>query len=332
MDRNHSSWKLVAGCFMAATLMLALLVPVLAGGHVTTLIQYDRDAGQLPEGIAVDKTGNVYVSLAPLGIIQKISRDGTVSTFAALPPPAPGGFGVLGLAVDAPGTVYAANTSADPATQGVYRIGKDGVAERMAGSEAITAPNALAFDKQGNLYVTDTIFGAVWRIPRGGSAELWLHDETLVGFVLPDPAAPPVPLGANGIAYWKGSLYVANTSEAHIVRIPILGDGSAGTPEIFVKDPLELTPLDGIALDVHGNIYAAVIAQSKVVRIDPASGAITTVATAADGLDFTASLAFGTGNGERQSLYGTNFTIGPPGGAGPAVVKIDVGVPGNPLP
>jgi sugar lactone lactonase YvrE len=332
MERKQLCWKLVVGYLLAAVLMLALFAPVLAAGHVKTVIEYDRDAGQLPEGVAVDKTGNVYVSLAPLGIIERMSPDGAVTTFAALPPPEPDGFGLLGLAVDAPGNVYAANATANPATQGVYRIGADGVAERVAGSEAISAPNSLAFDKQGNLYVTDTIFGAVWRIPRGGAAELWLHHETLVGFVLPDPAAPPVPLGANGIAYWKGSLYVANTSEAHIVRIPILGDGSAGTPEIVVKDPLELTPLDGIALDVHGNIYAAVIAQSKVVKIDPNSGAITTVATAADGLDFTASLAFGTGNGERQSLYATNFTIGPPGGAGPALVKIDAGVPGNPLP
>ena len=146
------------------------------------------------------------------------------------------------------------------------------------------------------------------------------------------PRLAPFPIGANGIGHWKKNLYVANTTEAQIVRIPILEDGTAGTPEIVVKDPAQLTGLDGIALDVHGNIYAAVIVQSKVVRIDPDTGAIATLATADDGLDFPASLAFGTVRNDQQSVFVTNFAIGPPGGAGPALLKVNVGVPGLPVP
>ena len=116
------------------------------------------------------------------------------------------------------------------------------------------------------------------------------------------------------------------------MRILVLKDGSAGTPEIFVKNPAELTPLDGIALDVHGNIYGLVIAQSKLVRIDAQTKEITTLATAADGLDFPASLAFGSGKGNRQSVFVTNFAIGSPGGTGPALLNVEVGVPGLPLP
>lgn len=300
---------------------------VLADGHVTTLFNFNPALGELPEGVAVDKFGNVYVGLDPLGKIVKFSPEGEMSDFAYLPAP-----GVLGLAVDAPGNVYAALVSVDENTQGVYKIDRDGNSERLPGTGAITFPNALAFDKRGNLYVTDTIFGAVWRIPPGGSAELWIQDETLVGFILPDPGAPPFPIGANGIAYRHGSLYVANTTEAQIVRIPVMKDGSAGTPEIFVKDPVELTPLDGIALDVHGNIYGVVIAQSKLVKIDAQTKEITTLATAADGLDFPASLSFGTGKGDRQSVFVTNYAIGPPGGTGPALMKVEVGEPGLPLP
>jgi hypothetical protein len=61
-------------------------------------------------------------------------------------------------------------------------------------------------------------------------------------------------------------------------------------------------------------------------------GQITTLATADDELDFPASLAFGTGKGNRQSVFVTNCAIGPPGGPGPGVLKVDVGIPGLPVP
>jgi sugar lactone lactonase YvrE len=83
---------------------------------------------------------------------------------------------------------------------------------------------------------------------------------------------------------------------------------------------------------VHGNIYAAVINQSRIVKISPDGSTIETVATSADNLDFPASLAFGTGKGDRKSIFVTNFAIGPPTDVGPSLVKIDVGVPGMPLP
>ena len=87
-----------------------------------------------------------------------------------------------------------------------------------------------------------------------------------------------------------------------------------------------------MALDVHGNIYIPVVNQSRIVKIAPDGSSTETIATLADGLDFPASLAFGTGTGERQSMFVTNFSLGPPIFAGPGLVKLDVGVPGMPLP
>jgi sugar lactone lactonase YvrE len=327
---KHGKISIILVVIMVLTALS--ITTVLAGDNVETLFTFNSALGELPEGVTVDKVGNVFVGLAPLSKIIKFSPDGEVMDFAYLPSPTPFGLGLLGLAVDAPGNVYAGLASGDANTQGVYKIYPNGSSERLPGTDAITFPNALAFDNRGNLYVTDTIFGAVWRIPPGGSAQLWVHDETLVGFILPDPGAPPFPIGANGIAYRHGSIFVANSTEAQIVRIPVMKDGSAGTPEIFIKDPAQLTPLDGIALDVHGNIYGLVIAQSKLVRIDAESKEITTLATAANGLDFPASLAFGSGMGYRQSVFVTNFAIGPPGGTGPALLNVEVGTPGLPLP
>ena len=121
------------------------------------------------------------MSLAPLGQVRKIARDGSESTLATLIPPtsAPG---VLGLAVDAPGNVYAAVSTFDPATSGVYRIARDGSFVRLPGTEAIVFPNGVTLDQRGNIYVTDTILGAVWRVPAGGGpAEPWFQSPLLLG-------------------------------------------------------------------------------------------------------------------------------------------------------
>ena len=147
----------------------------------------------------------------------------------------------------------------------------------------------------------------------------------------------PFPVGANGIAYRQGSIYVNNTETAQVLRIPVQRDGSAGLPSVFAQvtgvDPDFGPPgLDGIALDVHGNVYVPVINQSRIVKISADGATQETIATLGDGLDFPTSFAFGTGKGERQNLFIANSSIGPPVLAGPGLLKIGVGVPGMPLP
>jgi hypothetical protein len=90
---------LVAGVVMA--------LPASADKHARTVITYDAAAGELPEGIAFDRSGNMYVSLAPLGQVRKYTPKGAESLFASFDM-APDALGVLGLAADRPGNVYAA--------------------------------------------------------------------------------------------------------------------------------------------------------------------------------------------------------------------------------
>jgi sugar lactone lactonase YvrE len=311
---------------LAVFAVLAFMLPVATAGaavNVDVVVDYDATAGELPEGVAVDKRGDVFVSLAPLGQIRKIGRDGSESTLATLIPPtsAPG---VLGLAVDAPGNVYAAVSTFDPATSGVYRIARDGSFVRLPGTEAIVFPNGVTLDHRGNLYVTDTILGAVWRVPpAGGPAELWFQSPLLLGSGI---FGFGFPLGANGIAFRQNELVVSNTEGGRLLRISVNPDGSAGSATVLAEDPA-LLAVDGIAFDVHGNVWAAIIAQSTIVRVSP-DGTVTTVATAADGLDWASSIAFG----KDHDLWAVNFAIGPPGGPGPALLRLAVGVKGQPLP
>jgi len=304
---------------------VALLVPVSIAGAVDTevVVDYDPALGELPEGVAVDKRGDVFVSIAPLGQVRKIGRDGSESLLAQVVPPFSGN-GVLGLAVDAPGNVYATAATLDPATSGVYKIARDGSFVRLPGTGAIVFPNGVTLDKEGHVYVTDTVLGAVWRVPaRGGSAELWFSSPLLEGSGI---FGFGFPLGANGIAYRQNEIVVSNTEGARLVRIEIEPDGSAGAASVLAEG-VPLLAADGIAFDVHGNVWVAVIAQSTIVRVSP-SGAMETVATAADGLDWASSVAFGK-NGD---LWVVSFAIGPPGGPGPALLRLGVGVKGQPVP
>jgi sugar lactone lactonase YvrE len=62
----------------------------MAAGEVEVVVDYDPP--YLPEGIAVDKSGNIFVSMANQSEIRKITPDGAESVLATLPV---GGFGLL---------------------------------------------------------------------------------------------------------------------------------------------------------------------------------------------------------------------------------------------
>lgn len=313
----------------ALAFVVVALTVVLSGGlarasvPIQTVVSFDPTAGEFPEGLAVDKVGNVYVSLInPAGEVVKFAPDGTRSVLAHFAAPA---FGPLGLATDATGNVYVCDATFDPSTAGIYRVSPDGTATRLDGTSSMVFPNGVALDKQGNVYASDSATGSIWKIPRGGTGAIWLQDPLLQGtgaFNL------PFPIGANGIEFRRGDLIVANTEVGSLVSIPVLPDGSPGTPTVIADGP-ELFGSDGIAVGVLGDVFVAVNPQSTLVRVAP-DGSTTTLATGADGLENPASLAFGAGS-DRKSMYVTNFAIftSPPH---PALLKAAVGEPGVPLP
>lgn len=319
---------------LICVLALLLVLPNLAaaGGPIDWVKAYDPAAGELPEGIAIDKVGNIFVSMSPIGQVRKIGRDGAEKLFYQFDE----GAGLAGLAVDAPGNVYVCVILGGPGQlQGVWRIARNGSsASRLPGTENVFLANGIAFADDGYLYITGSYVpgsmppaGAIWRVGPAGEAEIWLQDSELLGGLGQIPNYPP--LGANGIAFFDDALYVANTEKGLVVRVPVLADGSAGEPAIVAQTGLYL--IDGIALDVHGGIYAALIGQNRIVKVDPANGSVVELVGAAAGVDGPASLAFGTGKGERKTLYFTNYAALSPE-PHPGLLKMDVGVPGLPLP
>jgi sugar lactone lactonase YvrE len=304
----------------------ALLGVVVSGGParasvlIETVVAFNPAVGEFPEGVALDKTGNLYVSLIePVGDVLKITPDGSRSVLAHFDA---ANFGPLGLATSASGDVYVADATFDPSTAGIYRVTRDGTSTRLAGTGPMRFPNGVALDTRGNVYATDSATGAIWRIPPGGSGEIWFQDPLLEGT---GAFGLGFPIGANGIAFRNGQILVANTEGAKLVSIPVLPNGSAGSPKV-VAEGSGLFGSDGIALGVLDDVFVALNPQNMLVRVAP-DGSITTLATAADGLENPASLAFGTGRGDRKSLYMTNFAVFT-ASPHPALLKVAVGEPG----
>jgi sugar lactone lactonase YvrE len=300
--------------------------------------------GNSPEGIAVHQTGDVFVGnrlvggTVTLNDILRITPDGNVAMFATLPDTNASAEGLLGLTVDPIGRVYATLVALD-GNHGIWRVSRDGKrTELLPGSPDIVFPNALTFDRTGNLYVTDSFGGAIWRARPGESFTRWVADA-LFEPLPSDPFGFPVP-GANGIAFFPPDiLYVANTEQGLIAKVRIKPDGSAGTVEA-VTSAFAVPTVDGIAVDTHGQIYGvlpgfALFQTSPLVTIDPGTGAVTGIVAegvGASAFDTPLSLAFGGGRWGVKAVLVTNGDLPVvPGGPGPGVVKVDVGVPGFPV-
>jgi sugar lactone lactonase YvrE len=152
--------------------------------------------------------------------------------------------------------------------------------------------NDIAFDRAGNVYVSDSAAGIVWRSDANGAYLAPFVDSALLRTL----GVPP--FGANGLDFAKDetALFVANTGEDTVVRIPLEG-GVPGEPAVFVH---AINGADGLKLDRHGNIWVAANQADEIVVLDPTGRAIAKLGDfrgidrdgAPDGLLFPASIAF----------------------------------------
>ena len=199
----------------------------------------------------------------------------------------------------------------------------------MPGTEQIGLPNAIAFDADGAMYITDTITGAVWLVPLDGTAEQWLQHSLLEG---DESIGFPFPVGANGIALDEasGTVYVSVLKKGTLVAIPIEDDGSAGEPAVRPNSPMRRARPGRWHRARRGGQPLCGAAGGQHRRAADPAGAIETVATQADGLDGPASVAVAPDADGTERLYVSNFSVAlallvPPGGAGPGIVMIPLG-------
>ncbi len=284
-------------------------------GPVRTVLQVD---GWF-EGIATAPNGDVFTSDQETFNVYRITPEGEVTLFAHLfdqDNPDAAYAGALGLTFGPDGALWLNMTDwTETSRHGVYRVAMDGSFELAVPLDVnqTPAPNGLVFDDRGNLFITDCFMGSIWKVARGERvATLWLQHELL---------QPLTAFGANGIAYKQGALYVANSDQGTVLRIPIDRHGAPGEPVVFASGMVDpdgntLAP-DGITLGPGNDLYLTLAYAGQLVRLAE-DGTWRVVADL--GISLAASPTFGKGK-DRFTAYVTNFGTD---GTTPTVVKVNL--------
>jgi sugar lactone lactonase YvrE len=288
-----------------------------------------------PESVTIDHQGDIFMSV-PLAakVVELTPGSQNPTTFATF------GGAVLGVRLDEEGNLFAAVLGS-----GIFEIKAGTSTPVLVAAPGSGAPeffwNGMAFDHRGNLFVSESHFGEIWRLGKDGSFTKWIGSPLLVGTTNPGPCGlihPAIPagfgiIGANGVFFNKhGDMLVNNTDLGTVVRIPVKPDGSAGRPNVFAGPSCTLWGADGGALDNSDNLFVAANSGNKIVEVAP-DGTFS-VFSSSSLFNFPTDIAFGTGRGDRKVAFITNLGLKPDGSGvtNGSLLSMDVGVPGRPLP
>lgn len=290
------------------------------------------NAAQLngPSGVTLDASGNIYIADTLNNRIRKVGTDGNITTIAGTGPC--GTMGDYGPALAAE-LCQPAETAfdgsgnlliADYGNRRVREISPDGTIVTIAGNGKIDTGSiysgsngdggpelhatffqigGAAFDKQGNLYVSDFLGCNIRKIASNGTV------STIAGtgqngysgdggpalqaqLIYPGP----VSVGPDGAVY-------VITGDSRVRKITPDGNinlvAGTGTGNGLVRDQGDGGPAvdatlnepGGVAFDQHGNIYIADTSNARVRKID-SSGIITTIGpTGQQGIDYYNAVA-----------------------------------------
>ncbi|MDK2123351.1 NHL domain-containing protein [Parachitinimonas caeni] len=261
-----------------------------------------------PQGVAVDASGNVYISDSSNNRLRKIdSRSKVISTLAGYGNTTYGGYDKDGvtanqtrlnnpaqIAIDPAGNLFVA----DSENHRIRKIDTKGLISTFAGvgdilgdggpalSAPFVAPRAMAFDAVGNLYVADTDNNRVRMIDtKGRLATIAGGKRRGADGRIPDAEYAKAPAGVAVDA--SGNVYIADTGYHRILRrdgktgvlsviagVETAGYGGDDGPAI---DAAFNKPA-GLAVDKGGNLYIADSLNGLIRRIHAKTGVITTIA------------------------------------------------------
>src|SRR2546425_9196716 len=304
MNRAHSLQGFLVALLLAA---FSLAAHAWDRGAAVTFATLPHGTAH-PEGIAAEAQGNIYVAdfdvsgETAVGNVVVFDRAGRLLRK----------LDIAGSSNLLLGIAFHPQTQAllviDFGNRNVLRIDPLNGTPTLFASipDASAGPNALAFDPDGNVYISDSFGGKIWRTGPTGSATaaLWLADPLLATSGVP-------PFGANGLAFNNAAsaLFVANTGNDTIVKIPFGPGGVPGTPEVFVNS---INGADGLLIDDADNLWVAANQSDEIVVLD-SSGLV--IAKLGDfggidahgspiGLLFPASLVISNG-----FVYVTNLSL-----------------------
>jgi DNA-binding CsgD family transcriptional regulator/sugar lactone lactonase YvrE len=240
-----------------------------------------------PQGLAVDSAGNVYIADTLNNRVRRVDADGTITTVAGTGEAGYAGDGragreaklnlPTGLAIGFNDTLFIADTGNNV----IRQLGADGAIHTVAGTgeagyrgeagsavdAVLHAPGGLAFDREGNLYIADTLNQRVRRIDVNGQIQTvagtgvagYLGDGRPAIYAELNLATNPLEGIGQGLAVdAQGDVFIADALNRRVRRLDLQGVISTVTQ---VKTPL------GVAVDAQGVVYVADADDNRVSRI-----------------------------------------------------------------
>lgn len=230
-------------------------------GNVTTIAGQADSSGSAdgtgsgarfdgPAGLALDRSGNLYVADSNNDTIRKITPSGVVTTVAG-------------------------------------RAGTEGTSDGTGSAARFDFPHGLAIDASGNIFIADGINHAIRRMTPSGVVTTFAGDTAVDGTADGRGSAARFYLARDVVIDASGTFYVADQGNQTIRRITSAGDvttfagrpkqsgatDGAGSAALF-NDPW------GVGIDLLGNVYVADQRNNAIRKITP-QGLVTTLGTLA---------------------------------------------------
>ena len=312
-----------AGKLYIADLKNNVIRVVTPDGNIATVAgngtySYSGDGGPAksarlsgPLGIAVDASAgaNVYVADANNYVIRAVTSAGIISTVAGNGTPGYTGDGGLatsatlsapnGVALDAAGNLYIADAGSPGNV--VRAVTPAGIISTVAGdgtigysgdggpatSAKLSAPNGVAVDASGKLYIADSNNHVIRAVTPAGIIST-VAGNGLNGFSGDGGSAKAASLSVpSGVAVdaGTGNLYIADSTNNRIrvvtpagIISTVAGNGAGGySGDGGSATGAALATPSGVAIDLAGNLYIADANNSVIRKVTP-GGIISTVA------------------------------------------------------
>ena len=273
-----------------------------------------------PSGIAVDGSGNVYVADQNNNTLRKLTPGGLVTTLAGLAGSSPGssdGTGSAarfnspnGLAVDASGNIYVADTDnhtvrkvtpAGVVTTLAGQVGNFGSSDGSGSAAQFSFPYGVTVDGSGNVFVADQYNFTIRKVTSAGVV------TTLAGRVGVQGSSDGTGSAArfyqpSGVTVdGSGNVFVADSANYTIRKVT--SGGVVSTLAGLAPSPGSTNGTGssarfnwpfGVAVEGGGNVYVADTTNHTIRKVTPA-GVVSTLA----GLAGNMGSSNGTGSSAR---------------------------------
>jgi streptogramin lyase len=302
------TWILIQGALTGG--VRAQGAPLIDGVQVRQFAALPDDDAY-PAAVLVAQDGTIFTGSFVSGAIWRITQDGEVSEM----PGSREGIGAVSALALAPepdiALLIVDQGDPDPRTGGgrIMRLdGRTGAVSLFAeidDERGFVAPNDIAVDAQGGIYVTDPGRNEVWRFTSDGRGAVWWVPPPIEQ--APAGLTTPARRGITGIAFdpTTASLLITDPETNEIYRV----SAADGTSALIYRHPLRERPpgFDGITVTPNGTIYAAALGTNSVARIEPigsegggTSGTLTYIASGFRGASDVKAL-------DNQRLIVANF-------------------------